>query len=680
MTSLNSRVANVPPQGQATGETATTAEAADAPLQGPQRFGKSSLLVGLATLSLAGAGALLSLGQRGQAEDTSSENGIVSPLPRVQNYEGPLKDFLTGQDASGQPTHTSAIGTPYNVSIPDLLADGKVVALDFWATWCINCPRVSTYLHNEAAKYPNVVVVSVTTEKVQDVAKWLTRTQGSSDVPQSIILTGATPVQEYFEKGQGERFAYPSVVILTPSEFAKGKFAFWTPADPHRDTLPGLGRLLKSAVDSEVHAVAAAPVHNTWYVPGSVVGSAGQYLSERSTARPDSVEKYSAKHLNNLLDAISKRGVVSEDDVAELRSFYRNSLPGLYDQKGGYVQWEGDGLARESWVARTAALFRDLKHPDSATPLGDDFIRVLEKDPSVDVRLEAIKALRLKIGEHRLVDTLSEEQRQGFLNAASVCLTPGEPTAVRLEVAKLLNNYAFRLVDQKRWSPAAGEVYLPTVNAAFEAESEPSVKFELFQAAYALNRGSLEFPPESASEYTRAFYEWGKEGASVREKYKPATGFTERLQALTDSQFSKPEGMRSLFNDIREHFLQNSGLDSLDLNGRLALGQLCIRLSSTALGDVALTPEAKKVAQQELARYLVAWSGRDFSLEATISEGLAAVGVDQLDGDTKTLLLSKLPTVQQPPHYPGQGYLVRFMIEQGTPVHEATVLESAARR
>lgn len=70
-----------------------------------------------------------------------------------------IKDF-TLQDADGN-----------DVNLYEVLNSGKVVVLDFWATWCIPCCKALPHLNRFHEENENVVVIAVSEDSKRSIKK-----------------------------------------------------------------------------------------------------------------------------------------------------------------------------------------------------------------------------------------------------------------------------------------------------------------------------------------------------------------------------------------------------------------------------------------------------------------------------------------------------------------------------
>ena len=57
----------------------------------------------------------------------------------------------------------TALGTPENITLGSLR--GKVVLLDFWASWCVPCRKLMPKLSNLKARNPKLVVLAVSVDE-----------------------------------------------------------------------------------------------------------------------------------------------------------------------------------------------------------------------------------------------------------------------------------------------------------------------------------------------------------------------------------------------------------------------------------------------------------------------------------------------------------------------------------
>lgn len=70
-----------------------------------------------------------------------------------------IKDF-TLQDAAGN-----------DVTLYEVLGNGNVVILDFWATWCIPCCKALPHLNRFHEENENVVVIAVSEDSKRSIKK-----------------------------------------------------------------------------------------------------------------------------------------------------------------------------------------------------------------------------------------------------------------------------------------------------------------------------------------------------------------------------------------------------------------------------------------------------------------------------------------------------------------------------
>src|SRR4051812_42738755 len=76
------------------------------------------------------------------------------------------------------------------VDVSKLSADGKIIVMDFWATWCVPCKKSLTNMadvYEEWQKKYNVEIVAVSVDDARNTAKVKATVDGSA-WPYSVLL------------------------------------------------------------------------------------------------------------------------------------------------------------------------------------------------------------------------------------------------------------------------------------------------------------------------------------------------------------------------------------------------------------------------------------------------------------------------------------------------------------
>ncbi|RYG79997.1 TlpA family protein disulfide reductase, partial [bacterium] len=135
---------------------------------------------------------------------TSSGQPPVSAAPA---YPPAVKKHLYAtNDVRGKPAPKFVWGDPVAAPIPDLA--GKVVLIDFWATWCGPCRRALPDLDRYAKKFAkDLVVVGVSAEPKDDLLAFLKKTKVRYPVTSEPTKAMAT------ELGIG---GIPHVLVISP--------------------------------------------------------------------------------------------------------------------------------------------------------------------------------------------------------------------------------------------------------------------------------------------------------------------------------------------------------------------------------------------------------------------------------------------------------------------------------
>lgn len=277
----------------------------------------------------------------------------------------PLSDFLTGEklfSPNHGPTHAGIIGSLADLNLPRLLKEGKVVVLDFWATWCAPCHEETPHINELIRKFGSeVIVVVVTPDNHRTVQDWLAAgTTSPGIIPQAPILTGAGPLAE---KVGIE--AYPSVVVFAPkSPATERRDSFAVPGgvavlkEP-RPKLKDLERAIRGA------KVSGASPDNPWYQPGTYAGAAAE-LGVQEQSRPSLARGYASGDFAKFISLIKAPSDPTKIDLEKFLSFYSKNLP-LKDT--GKQTWAGDPSTRLAWLGEALRLIPILSGDQQAAVL-----------------------------------------------------------------------------------------------------------------------------------------------------------------------------------------------------------------------------------------------------------------------------------------------------------------------
>ncbi len=120
---------------------------------------------------------------------------------------------------------------------------GKVVVLDFWATWCLPCAQALPHLQSMAADsamaQKGLVVLAVNEEeKVETIRPFIDEKHFSFAVLED---TGGSVARDY------SAFALPVTVIIGRDGFVSAVFSGWT-----QDTAIQIDDAVKAAIDKPI--------------------------------------------------------------------------------------------------------------------------------------------------------------------------------------------------------------------------------------------------------------------------------------------------------------------------------------------------------------------------------------------------------------------------------------------
>lgn len=139
--------------------------------------------------------------------------GLVSNAPAVNAEYPPAvkKELVAGNDLRGKAAPTLEVEEWINGKTPD--TKGKVVLIDFWATWCGPCRRLIPELNQFQEKFgKDLVIIGLSDENPEVLKQFVQNTE-----VKYLIGTDKKKTVKKILKVQG----IPHVMIVTPDNIVR---------------------------------------------------------------------------------------------------------------------------------------------------------------------------------------------------------------------------------------------------------------------------------------------------------------------------------------------------------------------------------------------------------------------------------------------------------------------------
>ncbi len=167
---------------------------------------------------------MLSIFIGGCSTPTTTDNG---PLVFKQEYSGNVSASLgtlgAARDSANDPTAPQFYWRRSTGALDSLSGQtGKVVLLNFWATWCGPCTAEMPDLEAISLQYPSdsVVVIGVSVDNNGDAfAKVSNYCKQNGDTYQMVIDSDYMLYRRYAVDGYGANFDIPYSFLISPQGF-----------------------------------------------------------------------------------------------------------------------------------------------------------------------------------------------------------------------------------------------------------------------------------------------------------------------------------------------------------------------------------------------------------------------------------------------------------------------------